>query len=167
MHDDLLDARDVLWRVYVVHAEMVTLADIGHDGDGTFIETQAFAQYTTACCFEYGCLHMRMREHITRTLGSAAVTAVGLTAIDKHAIGIGHTHAQTIRLEHVSDESCSGGFTVDTRHRDHRDSAVIARLEHQLHDGFTDVASFAVRRREMHAQSGCGIDFNDAAILFF
>ena len=167
LHDDLLDACDILGRVYMIHAEMVTLANIGHDGDGTFVETESFAQYATACCFEHGSLHMGMREHITCALGPAAITAVGLTAVDKHTIGIGHAHAQTICSEHVSDESGGSGFAVDTRDRDHRDSAVITLLEHQLHDGFTDVASFAVGRREVHTQSGCSIDFNDAAILFF
>ena len=167
LHDHLLHARDVFRRMDVVQAEVVAFADVGHDRHRAFVEAQSFAQHAAARRLQHRRLHMRMREHITRALRAAAVAAVGLAATDIHAIGIGHAHAQAAGREHMCDQPRRGGLAVDAGDGDHRDAAVVALLEHQLHHCFADVAPLAVGRIQVHAQAGRGIHLDHAAVLLF
>ena len=77
----------------VIHPQMITLTNIGDDSNGTFVVAEAFAQHTATCRFEYSSLYMRMSKYIARTLGAAAITAIGLTPTDKYAIGVSHANA--------------------------------------------------------------------------
>lgn len=43
LHDDLLDAGDILRRMHVALAEVITLADIGYHGHRALVETQSLA----------------------------------------------------------------------------------------------------------------------------
>ena len=110
---------------------------------------------------------MRMRQHTTRTLGSAAIATIGLSTTDVHTIGIRHTNAQTFSCKHVSDESGGGGFAIYAGDCNNGNPCVITLPKHLLDDGLTDIAAFAIRRRQVHTQSRGCVNLNDTAVLFF
>ena len=80
----------------VVQAEVITTAHIGDNGHIAAVKRQAFAQYPAACGFKYCSFHVRMVQHIFRTLGATAVTRINTCATHVHPIGIGHANAQTL-----------------------------------------------------------------------
>jgi len=108
-----------------------------------------------------------MHQHVARAARAAAVTAVGLTAVDVHTIGVGHAHAQALRTQQVGGQAHSGGFAVGTCHGNDRDAAVFAVGEHQVDDGLPHVTAFAVGRIEVHAQTWRRVHLDDATALFF
>ena len=59
------------------------------------------------------------------------------------------------------------GFAIGASDRNDRNPAVVPIGEHVVNDGLADIAALAKGGADVHAQTGCRIDFNDAAILFF
>jgi hypothetical protein len=108
-----------------------------------------------------------MHQDIACTAGAAAIAIVNLTAIDIHAIGVGHANPQMVGFEKVSSEANRGGFAVGAGHGNDGNSAVVTIGKHVVDDGFANIAAFAKRRTDVHAQARCCIDFDDTAVLFF
>ena len=67
----------------------------------------------------------------------------------------------------MRNEARGRSFAVDAGHRHHWDAAIVAGLIEQFHDRATDVATLAKRRVQVHPQTRCSIDFDDAAVLVF
>ena len=65
----------------------------------------------------------------------------------------------------MGNQTHRGGFAIGSRHGNHWDTPVFTIREHLLDHGFTNIASFAKRGAQVHTQSGCSIDFDDAAVL--
>jgi hypothetical protein len=98
---------------------------------------------------------------------AAAVTGVGALALNIDAIGAGHADALAVAFENAADQAAGGGLAVGAGDGNDRNAGIVAIREHHVDDGFTDGTAFAERGCEVHAQAGCGIDFNDAAALIF
>ena len=92
-----------------------------------------------------------MSQHITPAARSAAVAAVGLAAIHKHAIGVGHAHAPAVGAQQVRGQPHGGGFAIGASHSNHRNTAVATVWKHGGHDRLAHVTAFAERGAQVHA----------------
>ena len=146
---------------------MVASAHVGHHRDIAVVKCQAFAQHAAAGSLQHGRVDIWVVQHVACALGAAAVAGIDAMTAHVHAVGIGHAHAQTLLRQQMGDQSHRGGFSVGPRHGDHRDAPVVARLEQAGEDGPADLAAFAERRIQMHAQPRRGVDFHHAAALLF
>ena len=108
-----------------------------------------------------------MHQHIARAARAAAIARVGLPAIHIHAIGVGHAHAQALRLDQVRRQTHRGGLAVGASHRYHRDASCRTVREHLVNHGIAHITTLAIRRADVHAQTGRRIDFDNAPTLFF
>ena len=165
LHNHALQHRQVFDRGDVVQPQVVAAADVGHHGDLAAVKPQAFAQHAATRHFKHGGVHVRVHQHVARAFRAAAVAAVGLAAIDVNAVGVGHAGAQTVRGQQVGNQARGGGFAVGAGHRNHRNATVVVRRKELVDHGNAHGAALAVRRRNMHAQAGRGIDLDHAAVL--
>src|SRR5699024_8854015 len=131
------------------------------------VERQAFSQQAAARGFEHRRVDVRVHQHIARAARAAAVAAVDAAAFDVDAVGVGHAGAQAARRQQVGDQPHRGGLAVGAGHGNHRNPAIIAGGEHGRDNRFAHRAAFAERWRQVHAQAGGGVYFDDAAVLFF
>ncbi|KAF5275155.1 hypothetical protein FQA39_LY18673 [Lamprigera yunnana] len=104
---------------------------------------------------------------VAGAFGARAVAAVDLAAIDPDAVGVGHGGAPAVRCEQMRQHAGGGGFAVGAGDGDERDAAIVARREHLIDHGHAHVARPPERGRQVHAQAGRGVDFDDAAALLF
>jgi hypothetical protein len=77
----------------VVQAQVVTHTNVGDDCNLATVKCQTFAQHATARSLQNSGIYIRMGKNVTRAAWAAAITAVGLSAVDIHAIGVGHANA--------------------------------------------------------------------------
>ena len=166
-HDHALEHLQVFQRGDVVQAQVVAAAQVGDDGDIALVECQAFAQQAAARGFQHGGIHVGVRQHIARAARAGAIAGVDLAAIDVHAVGVGHAHAQALRFQQMGRQAHGGGLAVGAGDGDHRHAAVAALRVHVVHHRRADVAALAERGADVHAQAGRGVDFDDAAVLLF
>ena len=166
-HNHPLEHRQVFQCGDVVQAQVVTRTQVGHHGHLAAVKGQAFAQQATPGGLEHGGVHVGVHQDIAGAARAAAVARIGLAAIDIHAIGVGHAHAQALSLEQVGGQTHGGGFAVGAGHRNHRDAAIATIREHVVNDGVAHVPAFAKRGADVHAQARCGVEFDNAAVLFF
>ena len=88
--------------------------------------------------------------------------------VDVDAVGVGHADPQPVAGQQVGDQAHGGGLAVGAGDGDHRNAAVVA-----VGDTSSSMiasptgAALAERRRQVHAQAGRGVDFDDAAALLF
>ena len=167
LHDDALEHRQVFHRGDEVQPQVVAFANVGDHRHGAAVKPQAFAQDAATRGFEYCCIHLGVQQHIARAFGATAVAAVDLAAVDVHAIGIGHAYPQALGGKEVGNQACRRGLAIGAGHSHHRNASVAARREHQIHHGLANRARLAVRGRQVHAQAGRGVDFDNATGLLF
>ena len=166
VHDDhALEHGQVFDRGDVVQAQVVARAQVGHHRRAAAVKAQAFTQDAPTSGLQHGRIHIRVEQHIARTLGARAVAAVDLPPVHVHPIGVGHAHAQAAGRQQVGRQSGGGGLAVGTRDGHHRDAPIFTSTEHALDDGFAHGATLAIRRRQMHAQAGGRVDLDDATAL--
>ncbi len=165
LHDHALEHGQVLDRGDEVQSKVVAAADVGNHRHLAAVEGQAFAQYAAARGLEHGGIDVRMQQHVARAPGTAAVAAVDLAPFDVHAVGVGHADAQPGLGEDVRDQPHGGGLAVGAGDGHHGNAAIVAFGKHLADDCLAHRAALAVGRRQVHAQSGRGIDLDDAAVL--
>ena len=146
-HDHALEHREVFYRGDVVQAQVVAGTHVGHHRHAALVKTQALAQHAAACGFEHGGVHIGVHQHVSRALRAGTITAVDLSAIHIHTIGVGHAHAQAAGGHEVRNEAGGGGLAVGAGDRNQRDAAVIAGFKHVRHHRLAHRAALAVRRR--------------------
>ena len=167
LHDHALEHGQVFDGGDVVQPQMVAAADVGDDGDFAAVKAQPFAQHAAPGDFKHRRVHVWVHQHVAGAFRAAAIAAVGLAAIDIHAVGVGHAGAQALRAEQVGDQARRGGFAVGAGDGNHRNAPVVARREQLVNHRGADGPGLAVRRRQMHAQPRRGVDLDDAAVLRF
>ena len=167
LHDHALEHGQIFNRRDVVQAQVVTASDIGHHGHITPVKGQPFAQHAAAGGFQHGCIHVGVLQHIARTFGAAAVTGVDALTRDVDTIRVGHAHAQAVLGQQVRDQAHGGGLAIGAGDGHQRNAAILMLVEHAGDDGLTHRAPLAVGRRQVHAQTGRGIDLDHATALFF
>ena len=165
LHNHALEHGQVFHRGDVVQPQVVAAANVGDHRHLAAVKAQAFAQHAATRDFKHRRIDIRVHQHIARAFWPAAVAAVGLPAIDIHAVGVGHAGAQALGSEQVGNQAGGGGFAVGAGHRNHRNPAVVAGRKKLIHDGSAHSAALAIRRRQVHAQAGRGIHLNHAAVL--
>jgi hypothetical protein len=67
----------------------------------------------------------------------------------------------------VGDQADGRRLAVGAGDGDQRNAGIVAGGKHVGDDRFSDRPALAERRLQMHAQSRCGVDFDDAATLGF
>ena len=146
---------------------MIARTHVGDDGHLATVKGKSFTQQAAPGCFKYSSIHIGVHQDISGTARAAAIAIVNLTTVDVDTIGVGHAHAPLMGLEQVSGEANCGGFAVGASDGYDRNTAVVAIGEHVVNDRLAHIAAFAKRWADVHAQTRCCVDFNDAAVLLF
>src|SRR5690606_23372819 len=100
--------------------QVVTIGDVGYDGDVAPVETQTLPQHPTPRRLQHSGVDFGVAEYVPRALRPATVTTVDAAIVDEDAIGAGHAHTQPLLPQQVSNQARSRRFTVSTGHRDDR-----------------------------------------------
>ena len=167
LDDDALDNGKVFDGADIGEAEVVALADVGDDSNVAAVEAEPLAQYAATRRFEDSGIDAGVEQYVASALGTAAIAGINPLVLDIDAVGAGHADAQAVAAENVGDQAHSRCLAVGAGNRDQRNAGIVAVGEHRRNDRFADVAAFAVGGRQVHAQAGRGIEFDDAATLFF
>ena len=159
--DDSLDLRQFVERFDVAQAEVISLADVRHDGHIATIEAEPRAQDSAASSLEHSHFDFWVHQHVASTQRPAAIAVVDAAVVDVDAVGTSMSNGRSGPLEDVSREPGRRRLSVDTCNRHDRNATVFTFGKQRADDRFTDGPRLSIRRSKVHSQSGSRIDFHD------
>ena len=146
LHHHAFEHGQILHRGDEVQPQVVAAADVGNHRHRAAVKAQALTQHAAPGDFKHRRVHVGVHQHIAGAFRSAAVPAVGLTAIDVDTVGVGHADPPAVGGEQVCNQPGGGGFAVGTGHSNHGDTAVVTGGKQLVHHGHTHRPALAVGR---------------------
>ena len=129
----------------------------------TCVHAHAGAQQAAARGLEHGDVDLRIGEHHLRGHRAGHVALHRALAVDVHAVGRRQTRRVAAHLRDVREHARGRGLAVGAGNCGDRHARRRAGREQHVDHRGSDVTRRALARRDVHAESGRGVDLADAA----
>ncbi len=160
--DHRLHRPQIVEGVDALDAQMV-VRDVQHATDVAPVEAQAGAEDSSAGRLQDRRLDRGVRQHHAGADWTAGVAFVDPFAVDVDAGGAGEADGQAPAMEDVGHHPHRGRLAVGARHRGDGNARRSPLGEKHVDDRGGDVPRPSLGRLQMHAESGRGVDFHNAA----
>ena len=158
--DRPLHPGQLLRRVDLADAEMISLADVGDHSHVAAVEATALAEDAASCGLEHRRRHRRVGKHAAGALRTATVAGVDLAAADPYALGAGRAHGRAPGGRDVRQQSHHGRLAVRARDRGGGNPPGLPLGKHRVDDRTAHLARRAHGGLEVHPQAGGRVDLD-------
>ncbi len=144
---------------------MIAFANVCDDSNIAAIEAKALAQDPAPSRLKHGHFHLRVHQDRAGALRSTAITFINALAAEVNSVGACHADLFAGRGHNVCEQSRGRCFSVDAGDGQNRNAGALRLREHHIDDRAADRSRRPLGRRQMHPQSGAGVDFDHGTAL--